>query len=934
MKKIILVLLFAVFLIGIASAFEFDNVKSYDSISRTVTITNAFGLGEDIAEIQLITPSSNFIEAGMDRQIAEIRINNLDTYSNIFNKLEFYNKHLDQETNQDYVYKYKYKTGTEQQNIYKLICADPEVKSNCRNEVIGSKTVDVYEWAYLDPQTELQKGEYYIGIFTNTRSGDWIEWIPTLFGVRISEWTDFTSYTLGENATITVFGDSVDSSAEYRAMCFNAGASSTNESGIYHGAGAVVSLDAGATTDIINLSLWSANSSFAPQSQLVINSSVNVSVGLAGDEEINITLPDANRVKGSNYCIIFSGTTSASGYNIGQSGATNPYIYGLEYSSTDAGISWVSHGGGAGEYDLYFKMYYTPSTAPSVTVNSPSDNLNISTGNSLTINCSAEVVGGTNIENITLFIDGVENYTEAFGAGSPVEIETEVFGLSSGTHTWNCSTTDDNNEIGQSALRTIEVRNVTELAEYYVTSSVEGVSNLFQLNISISKDATITYKNLSYNNSLVDGIVTYIAGNNYTVYANATASNVADVSSIPFNWIIELDAGTIYNSTYHNQTVSPITPLNVSKTCPSGLSPAMCFNFQNEDNLTSLNASIVYNLDFGITDTYLEDIYGSLSNIDDFCLCINSTLTNNYKLDYGEIQYSASGFVDRRFYTFSSQRLSNATVNNTLYLIYDDDATSFLFEFSDTNLNPYISKYATLLRWYPNLNEYKTVDMGKTDDKGQTVMRVVVEDVDYRVGLYNQNGTLIDLLNPVRFACLDSPCSYSSIIGLGENDYTSHTSIEGSLSYNEATGVFTFIWSDPTQTTQNMNLTIYKISGTSNYAICSDTSSGYTGVLTCNVSAFSGTLRGLAFRTASPQTPLFDKVIQTASTVFKGFTGLLIALVIFVSFALIGIISPVLVIIFGVIALIPAVILGSLNISIVIGIAVLGGLIVHFMKRI
>ena len=36
-------------LIPSISAFEFDNVKSYDEVTKTVTIENAFGLGDEIA---------------------------------------------------------------------------------------------------------------------------------------------------------------------------------------------------------------------------------------------------------------------------------------------------------------------------------------------------------------------------------------------------------------------------------------------------------------------------------------------------------------------------------------------------------------------------------------------------------------------------------------------------------------------------------------------------------------------------------------------------------------------------------------------------------------------------------------------------------------------------------------------------------------------
>ena len=42
----------AILCIGLISAFEFDNVKDYDAEKREVSVTNAFGLGNEIAKIK------------------------------------------------------------------------------------------------------------------------------------------------------------------------------------------------------------------------------------------------------------------------------------------------------------------------------------------------------------------------------------------------------------------------------------------------------------------------------------------------------------------------------------------------------------------------------------------------------------------------------------------------------------------------------------------------------------------------------------------------------------------------------------------------------------------------------------------------------------------------------------------------------------------
>ena len=367
--------------------------------------------------------------------------------------------------------------------------------------------------------------------------------------------------------------------------------------------------------------------------------------------------------------------------------------------------------------------------------------------------------------------------------------------------------------------------------------------------------------------------------------------------------------------------------------CIGGLTPAMCWDYKDEENLTSLNASIDYNFEINLTNSSVLKIFGSHDNINATCFCVNSTLYSNYSLAYGEIQYEKFGYVDRRYYAFVNTRLTDVQINDTLFLLLNGKSTSFLFEFVSTALSPYENHYTTLNRWYPDLDTYDVVDMGKTDNKGQTIMHVVSEDVDYRVGLYRVDGTLIKLLDPIRFACLDSPCTYSALIAEEPLDYVEFLNVETSLTYSA--GIFTMIYNDPSQNTEEMTLKVYKETGTSTLELCTDSSTGYTGVLTCNVSIYTGQLRAIAYRSASPEITIAQMIVNTVSTVFKGNTGLFVSLFMFLILVFIGsLYGPVPTLIFGIIALIPAVIFGTLTTEIVIGLGTLVGIAIHFMKRV
>jgi len=259
--------------------------------------------------------------------------------------------------------------------------------------------------------------------------------------------------------------------------------------------------------------------------------------------------------------------------------------------------------------------------------------------------------------------------------------------------------------------------------------------------------------------------------------------------------------------------------------CSAGFFESVNYTFADEGNFTNLNVDVKYNFKFGIGESVFKVVNGSFTDISSFAICINQTI-DSYKLSYGEIQYETSGHVSRRYYMFEGQNLSNSTTSpHTLYDLVDGDAASFLFEIKNTFLNPFINKYVGLLRWYPEEDEYKIVEIARTDEDGKTIMKVKTEDVDYRVAVYELDGELIKLANPVRMACLVTPCTYSLTIIQIEEEYFDVYDIESSLTFDEDNNRFVLIWNDPTQLTNSMRLLVYKETGLQEIVICNSTGS-------------------------------------------------------------------------------------------------------------
>ena len=193
----------------------FDNIKVYDDVTQTVTIVNTFGLGRDIVDIKLNTPLNYHVGAGYQK-VAEFDINLYDdTYTNAFDKMDLYNvaewEKIDRQID------YKYKTiETVGEDIYEEICDKISINGTkiCHSEIVKTIYYNEEVWKELDLKT-LIKGNITIGLFTDVQVGDYVEWIPTLFGVKIEEWASWTAdLTVGLVSYYTLngtTGDVVDS---------------------------------------------------------------------------------------------------------------------------------------------------------------------------------------------------------------------------------------------------------------------------------------------------------------------------------------------------------------------------------------------------------------------------------------------------------------------------------------------------------------------------------------------------------------------------------------------------------------------------------------------------------------------------------------------------------------------------------------------------
>jgi hypothetical protein len=457
----------------------------------------------------------------------------------------------------------------------------------------------------------------------------------------------------------------------------------------------------------------------------------------------------------------------------------------------------------------------------------------------------------------------------------------------------------------------------------------ENITFTLQLNSTgmTTINATLYFNDTSYS-------VPLNGYSNVSTQANVTKSILMPVVSsqtlLPFYWNYTING--FENVTYKaNQTVSPMS-LTIGSGCAAGLNVSFNMTFADEINQTRFSESIKYNFFYGYNNNTQYQAYGEIIGVNSFAICINSSVQNNYSIGYGEIEYSKENWATRKYYIFDGTRATNITNNLTLYSLDTAHAIPFQFIAKDYLLNYYSGYYIALMKWYPENNTYRIVEMSRTNEQGIAIMNVELNYADYRVALYDSNGVLIKLDSPTKMVCLTAPCTYNlNVLGSG-SDYTSIMGIQSSITYNSATKIVTFTWNDPSQKTAEMRFYVYKDSGYTYTDICNTTSNLYVGIMNCNITGYGGTIWAKGYRSASPENPLVSKIISIRNSIDKGI-GLFVQLILSLLVGLIAVWSPIAAILFSIIPFAIGFVLGTATLGVLIGIFIIGGVIIHFIGR-
>ena len=654
MKKLLIFLLMAVLLAGTISAFEFDNIKSYDHFKKEVTIRNAFGLGKDIAKIKLNTPLVYHVPRGYQK-VAEFNVSSYGEYKSFINRIKLYDKRKGmKEITTERKLDFKYKDYEEVVvNDYKKECSlvMNETTGNetqvCENIIIGNHTEKRVVWR--DFNNNIPKGDITIGIFTEVKKGDNIEWIPNFVGVEVTEWAEWTEdlnsglvsyYKLDETS-----GTTLDD------------AHGNNDLTTHN------SPTLGATGKINNaVDFEKDNSQYATASDdnsLDVTTGITINVWIKPETSGGIVLRKGDEMydlstRSDNSKVQCNVKVGANKYNIQSSSAQTLGVWTmwtmtydgetlrlykngtLDTSLTDpsGNINTDNYGLGlAGNYlgggnfdglidevglwnralnsseinDLYNNgdgITYTGELT--ISLLSPVDYYN-STISSIDFLANVSDPNSLGIANVSLYIDGVINQTNSSGVEGIYNFS--VGGLSEGNHNWSVKAVDSTN--GDTYESEIRYFNVNTTPIITISSPVSNTnyptSNIW---FNATSSLNVDYWVINYNGTNItiddqsgtslskllnvnDG--TY----NLTIYANNSNTGVWGVNNSVKNFMVD------------------VNPPTISVTSPTGT-----YDYLYEDYNLTLNTTII--------DPHLDTCWYSYNGENKTFSCSSGVLSTEY----------------------------------------------------------------------------------------------------------------------------------------------------------------------------------------------------------------------------------------------------------------------------------------------------------------
>ena len=718
--KIILMLVMILFLVGTVSAAEWDNVKSYDEETRTITIKNALGLpliGSNIAEVKLLSDLEVVVPPGY-HQVAEFEINSFTDYDSFISGIELFdinNKLAELDNPIDVMY-----WGDIVVEDFSTTCVDDPNnkgdaydKSICTNKKIGEHTEK--GWLPFDKKALLNK-KIKVGLFTNVKHGDSVEWIPEFAGVKVREWAVWTGDSLAGLVSCWTLDETSGTLAQdFGRGALNNGTSSGITVGVPSGipslgnayffdggGGNLVDVGSSASLNLTGNLTIGVVMNTTPDDGGDFGGKVNTAgypLAIAGQKAFFKPVPisggSGDAVSGTsdvdtgvavfmvashweaNSSVYVNGTlettagTSAGAlknsplWQIGQASVLGNFVgyvsevWVLNYTVNAADVAAMWNGGAV--------ISCRPDVAPSIVLNAPADEITTFTALN-TYNATGS--DPTTVQNMSLIVNG--SYIET--NSSPVNGANTLFNhtfADFGLFNWTVEVCDDVDQCVNATARNITYNFFNETSQTFNASSLETAQETFVINIT-TNGTTITDSYLWYDDIPFLATITNTAGDDYNLSRTIDIPLTAETKE----WLFNFSAGgTSANSSTQEQVIGASTFVHC------GAAPTyLNFTFKNEtiaEEAVTAGIDTDWNFWLGTGTIFKELSFTNVTENANYSFCftsnVNKSLTANVSMTY------TNAISEQRSFA-KEYDLTNETTNQTLFLLPTADGVFVSFQ--------------------------------------------------------------------------------------------------------------------------------------------------------------------------------------------------------------------------------------------------------------
>lgn len=880
------------FLIGMCSAMTFDN-RVRKITNKVVIIDDNLGFGGDLVKVELIDNT--------DRCLTKCYSTwNVTIYKGEDDFLDLMDFEGIDGKNKEINYKFEISRGYEERarDVYEDVCVGKGNSTICSKKKTRTETYEEEIWEDFNPKKKLEEGNYKIRLIGNKESYQSVDWKPTFYGKKINEWSwwigvaptayyefesnledttnngyDLTAGTgnsyagsgkLGSNSR-TLAGTTADFITGESNFTFgtnnftiafwmNTSSLGTNDAIISSAQDAsaqdysytlressgnlIFRNDGGGSSDICDFGSTSAYENGRWQRVVIVREGTG-----AGEIKcyVNGTLIDTGQYNGDNLDDnLYLGNGTYSGYT-GQ--VDELLIYNnFTWTSADVTTDWNSGSGlSAGSPDSLAIVNVINLDSPENTTRIVSSTMNFSASLSTLYANITNYTFSLYYSNSTL---SNQNITIVTGLSNSTNITLSGLDVNQ-SYVWNVYMCADNSTSTKcdsaSSNYTLNLLAMNQTWVSFENETLEGTTNQYYSNISTASTISLSSVTMYYNNSGYSSDIDNVGNNTYAVSNSVASPSVSAAINISFYWNMTFSNGLIVKS---DDFKSQVNPLSVDN-CSLYSNQIINFSLVDEEfqgsleNGTIETAVSLYNS--GRSNLILNLSGSYSSNPLYVCLSENFTNSTQYYLDV-VVRYEAPESAIEYYNIYnSSLNINTSNRNITLYDLNSSDSTDFQLTFTGSDYLPVEDALVYLDRQYISENVFKTVELPKTDNNGQTVLHMVRNDVIYNIRVIKEGEVLGSFENIVAYCddytigdckiSLDAISNTTAIF-----DYQNSLGVSFSKpTYDNSTDVLSVQFSSYDGSTKTVLMNVTRVDEFGNRTICQDSLTSSSGTLSCSV---------------------------------------------------------------------------------------------------